>query len=98
MIFTCEEIKKRLSPIMERNNIERAVLFGSYSKGNATENSDIDLLVKSNLRGLDFIGLIEDIRESLDDKEVDVIDVSDLVPDSAIEKEISLTGVELYAK
>ena len=98
MIFTMEEIRSRLSPVMEQNDIERAVLFGSYSQGKATEESDIDLMVESNLRGLDFVGLIEDIRQSLSDKEVDVIDVSQILPDSKIAKEIERTGVSIYAR
>ena len=98
MVFTQEEIKMRVLPIMKQNNIERAILFGSYGKGKATEESDIDLLVKSNLRGLAFMGFTEDIRESLDDKEVDIIDFSEIIPDSPIDREIRLTGVELYAR
>ena len=98
MIFTLEEIRTRLFPVMEKNNVDRAVLFGSYSQGKATENSDIDLMVESHLHGLDFFGLVEDIRECLDDKEVDVIDLRDIVPNSPIDKEIRATGVELYVE
>ncbi len=98
MIFTADEIRARLLPVLEKNMISRAVLFGSYSKGTATELSDIDIMVESHLRGLDFFGFVEDIRESLADKEVDVIDIEEIVPDSPIEKEINATGVEIYAK
>ena len=98
MIFTVEEIRKRLLPVMEKNHVNRAVLFGSYSKGEATENSDIDLMINSHHRGLDFVGLVEDIRERLDDKEVDVISDSEIIPNSLIDREIRFTGVELYAR
>ena len=74
------------------------MLFGSYSKGEATESSDIDLMVDSKLRGLDFVGLIEDIREGLDDKKIDLIDVAQIVPDSRIDHEIKTTGMEIYAR
>jgi predicted nucleotidyltransferase len=33
--------------------IEKAILFGSYAKGNATESSDIDLLLISPLFDID---------------------------------------------
>ncbi len=98
MVFTTAEIKKRLTPVLKKNNVSRAVLFGSYVKGTAKEESDIDLLVDSNLRGLNFVGLIEDIRQTLDDKEVDVIDASEVIADSPIDKEINLTGIEIYAR
>ena len=96
MILTIEEIKRRLLPVMKQNNVARAVLFGSYSKGKATENSDVDLMVESHLHGLDFVGLIEDIRQSLLDKEVDVIDISQILPGSKISEEIERTGVSIY--
>lgn len=98
MIFTQEEIRSRILPIMKKNRIKRAVLFGSYSQGTATEGSDIDLMVDSNLRGLNFVGLIEDIRRSLADKEVDVIDVTHIVPNSKIAQEINRTGVNIYVE
>ena len=98
MIFTVEEIRKRILPVMEKNHVKRAVLFGSYSKGRATENSDIDLMINCHHRGLDFVGLIEDIRERLDDKEVDAISASQIIPNSLVDREIRFTGVELYAR
>lgn len=39
-----EEIAKRYAP-------EKIVLFGSYARKNATENSDVDLLVIMNYEG-----------------------------------------------
>ena len=59
IIFTSNEIKQRLRPIFTSYKIRQAILFGSYSKGTATKNSDIDLLVDSNLRGLKFVGFVE---------------------------------------
>lgn len=97
-VYTQEEIKENLRPIFADYGVRRAVLFGSYGKGTATEKSDVDIMVDSSLRGLDFAGLIEDIREGLGDKEVDVIDVSQIIPDSLIDREIRRTGVELYAR
>ena len=72
-------------------------MFGSYSKAMATENSDIDLLVDSGLRGLRFVGLSKDIREAFD-KDIDVFDVTHIEPKSRIENEIRSTGVIVYEK
>ena len=96
MIYTREEIKRRLTPVFQRYGIKKAVLFGSYSKGTATDSSDVDIMVDSRLRGLSFVGLIEDIRESLNDKNVDLLDVSHIEKNSRVEKEIQKTGVSIY--
>ena len=50
-------------------------------------------MVESGLRGLRFVGLIEDIRESLNDKDVDLLDVSHIEKNSRVEEEIQKTGV-----
>ena len=72
-IYTVDDIKTVLHPIFSGYSVKKAILFGSYVKGMANSRSDIDLLLDSGLRGLKFVGLIEDIRTALD-KEVDVFD------------------------
>lgn len=94
-IYTIDYIKTVLHPIFNNYSIKKAVLFGSYVKGMATQKSDIDLLLDSGLKGLSFVGLIEDIRTALD-KEVDVFDVSHIIPQSMIESEIQRDGVTIY--
>lgn len=47
--------------------------------------------VDSNLHGLAFYGLLEDVVTSLD-KSVDLIDRSEVVPDSEIDNEIKKVG------
>ena len=95
-MFKIKTIKDRLQPVFSNYNITSAILFGSYAKGSATEKSDIDLMVDSNLRGLRFFALIEDIREALDEKEVDVFDVTHIDKDSRVQKEIYEAGVKIY--
>ncbi len=41
-----EEIITRVTPIADKYELERLEIFGSYANGNATEQSDIDFLVK----------------------------------------------------
>ena len=43
--YTIEEIKTILEPIARKYGVERVYLFGSYARGDATENSDVDLRV-----------------------------------------------------
>ena len=93
--YTVDQIRTRLTPVFRRNNVRKATLFGSYSKGLATSRSDIDLLVDSGLRGMRFFGLLEDVCTSLDCK-VDLIDTEDVIPNSKIDHEIRNTGVVIY--
>ena len=95
-IYTVAQIRDRLAPVFRGNNVRRAVLFGSYGKGVATPESDVDILVDSGLAGLSFFGLLEDVCQSLD-RPVDLIDTQDIVPGSAIEREIAETGIVIYA-
>ena len=74
------------------------VLVGSYGKETATGKSDIDLLVDSGLKGLGFVELIEAVRRVLDEKEIDMFDVTHIEKGSLIEDEIMQTGVEIYKK
>ena len=76
-IYSVEDIKAVLHPVFIKHNVKKAILFGSYVKGLADHRSDVDLLLDSGLRGLKFIGLIEDVRLALD-KDVDVFDKTHL--------------------
>jgi len=95
MVNNVLEIKNKLEPVFVANGVKSAVLFGSYAQGSATAYSDIDILVDSGLRGLDFVGLIENVREALQ-KNVDIIDVHYIDNGSLVEREILATGVHIY--
>ena len=94
-IYTIDDIKMVLNPVFAKHNVKKAILFGSYVKGLANQNSDVDLLLDSGLRGLKFVGLIEDVRSALD-KEVDVFDKTHIIPNSKISSEIYKDGVVIY--
>lgn len=96
-IYSIDDIKSVLHPVFAKHNIKKAVLFGSYVKGLAGEHSDVDLLLDSGLKGLKFVGLIEDVRTALD-KDVDVFDKTHIIQGSRIFSEISKDGVVIYEK
>lgn len=77
--------------------VKKAILFGSYAKGLAEPNSDVDILVDSGLKGLSFFGLLEDVATALD-KNVDLLDITQIEPDSDIHLEIVKSGVVIYEK
>jgi len=46
-IYTIAEIKDIVTPIAQLHGVTKVYLFGSYARGEATENSDIDLWIES---------------------------------------------------
>jgi predicted nucleotidyltransferase len=96
-VYSAGQLKTILTPIFLRNNVRRAVLFGSYGRGAASPKSDIDLYVDSGLRGLAFVGLLGEITDAAD-KNIDLIDVTHIEHGSRIEKEIEETGILIYEK
>lgn len=95
MTRNVSELQAVLTPVFHRYGISRAVLFGSLAKGTATEKSDLDLLVDSNLRGLKFVGFMDAVRQAVG-MPVDILDVSHIEKDSRIDREIASTGVTIY--
>ena len=73
-------------------------MFGSYAKGVANDNSDVDLFVDSDLRGLKFVGLMESVRRALHDKEVDIINAAHIDNGSKLLNEINQTGKVIYER
>ena len=96
-VYTVSSIEAILKPVFEEYDIKSAVLFGSYAKGCAGKNSDVDILVDSGLKGLAFFGFLEDVVTALD-KNVDMLDTTQIIPDSLIDKEIEESGVLIYGR
>lgn len=98
-IYSINDIKKILNEILRSTDVEKAILFGSYAKNTPTKISDIDILIDSNgkIKGLKFFAIIDMIKEKFD-KDVDVIEKSEIDKGSRIEKEIEQTGVVVYEK
>lgn len=98
-IYSIEDIKKILANVLNNTDVKRAILFGSYAKNTPSKNSDIDILIDSEgkIKGLKFYAIIDRIREEFD-KEVDVIEKSEINKNSKIEREIENTGVVVYEK
>jgi len=76
-----EDIKKRILPILRRYNVKRAGIFGSVVRGEAKEESDIDILVEieDRMSLLEFAGLKIELEEALG-KKVDLGEYSVIKP------------------
>jgi len=73
-VYSINQIKERITPVAQNHGVGRVMLFGSYARGEATEDSDIDLHVWcQNLRSLfDLGGFMADAQEAFE-KKVDVV-------------------------
>lgn len=81
MIYTLEEIRKRMHPIAEKYGLPAVYLFGSYARGTANEASDMDFLVDTTGTGLNSLmslGTLYCELEAVFDKKIDLITVSAL--------------------
>lgn len=96
-IYSVNELKNTLRPVFEQYGVRSAILFGSYAKGRADARSDVDLLVDSGLRGMAFYGLLEGVVSALT-VPVDLIDVTQIEKDSAIDREIHKSGVQIFGQ
>lgn len=96
-IYSLSELQSILSPVFSEYGVRKAILFGSYAKGMATEHSDVDLLVDSGLRGLKFYGLLESVTCALD-RSVDLLDVTQIEHGSTVAREIQNSGVMIYGQ
>lgn len=89
-----EQIKNKIVPVLKEAGVVRSSLFGSVVRGEATEDSDVDVLVDLP-RGktlLDLVGLKLDLKEVLG-RDVDVVtyrSVSPLLEDNILKEQVPI--------
>ena len=92
MIYTMDEIKKRVFPVIQKYNIPAMYLFGSYARGEATEESDLDFLVDTtgtSLTSLLALGELYCDLEEVFHKDIDLITVRSVMQNAETESERS---------
>lgn len=74
MVYTIEQIRRIAEPIARAYGVKNMRLFGSYARGEATESSDVDLIIdRGSIRsGFVLGGLYADLRDGLK-KELDLV-------------------------
>lgn len=95
-ILSLDQIKNGVSKILSKYDVEYCYLFGSYAKNKASELSDVDLFISApSIRGLRFIGIIEELRNELG-KKIDLIDFKELEKNNVIINEVLKDGIKVY--
>lgn len=81
MIYSQEQLAKIVAPIARKYRIPSVYLFGSYARGTATEESDIDLLIDTKgteLKSLLQLSAVMLDLEAATGKQVDLITANSL--------------------
>lgn len=75
MILSIEEITEKVKPIAKKYNLKEVYLFGSYARGEAEEESDIDFVIDSSrIKDYDeLFDLQEDLEKALKSS-VDIVE------------------------
>lgn len=94
-VLKIEDIRLIVSDVLSAHSIKYCYLFGSYAKGYAKEDSDVDLLIAGDIEGIQFFGLIEELRIALH-KKVDLLDTYQLLKNPELLEEILKDGVKIY--
>ena len=97
MPYTIDEIRKKTVPLAKHYGINRMSLFGSYARGEADEESDVDIVIdRGQLRGLiQYFSFVHDLEEQLN-CHVDVVTTG--IQDKDFLARITDEGVLLYEK
>ena len=96
-ILKYDDIVAKCKRLFDEYPVHFCYLFGSYAKGNATERSDVDLLISADITGIKFYGLAERLRETLK-KNVDLINVEQLNGNTDLLNEVLREGIRIYVQ
>lgn len=69
-------LKQKLQPLFQEHKIQKAILFGSHARNEATQHSDIDLILiqDTDRRFLDrYDGILASISQALPESDVDLL-------------------------
>ncbi len=94
-ILSLEDIRDLCRDIFSEYPVSFAYLFGSYAKNKAKEDSDVDLLISTDITGLKFYGLVDKIKTALQ-KNVDVLTTEQLTDNKELIEEVLQDGIKIY--
>ena len=93
--FDLGKIKNLIRPIAEKHRLRSVFVFGSYARGDADENSDVDLLIDregSEIHGIFAIhALYQELKNALG-KEIDLVTLQSLKQESTVKNNPDFVG------
>lgn len=95
MVLKLETIKAAISDVLSKHNVSACYLFGSYAKGKAAGASDIDLMIVSDIEGIELYQIIDELENKLK-KKVDLIRLETAIQNVKLMNEILKDGIKIY--
>lgn len=95
MVLKLDTIKTTVASTLTKYNVDACYLFGSYAKGKANGNSDVDLMIVSNIEGIEFYQLIDELETKLN-KKVDLLRLETAIQNVKLMNDILKEGVKIY--
>lgn len=73
-VLSIDAIRLMILPVVQKYNIDKVTLFGSYARGDAKAGSDVDILIDcDNIKSMEkYLGLQESLKSAIG-KNVDII-------------------------
>ena len=90
------EIEQTVKILLLRYHAQSALLFGSYARGEATPDSDIDLIVfgGDSFKKSNVFALAEELRQ-MTGKDVDSFEISEVTPGTPFYETLMKEGVRI---
>lgn len=96
MILSRQEVESAIRTLLKKYNADHAILFGSYARGEETEDSDIDVIIVGGEKfdRTDVFAIAEDLFE-MSNMPVDVYEISEINKGSNLYNSIMREGVRI---
>ena len=93
---TLPEIENAIKSLLFKYNAEYVLLFGSYARGEATDDSDIDIVVfgGDNFKKTNIFAFAEDLRQILG-KDVDAFEICEINKSSSFYENVIREGIKI---
>jgi hypothetical protein len=97
MVLTQDEIIAMITPVVQPHPVKRVVVFGSYARGTATAESDLDIMIDSEnmLDGFDYFGIVGTLVKK-SPISIDILEASEIDRNSVFYNNIQRDGVIVY--
>jgi uncharacterized protein len=77
--MTVNDISLKIIPILKKNHVSKAAIFGSYARGDYNKKSDVDILVEfSKRKSLFDLNELQYLLEDVLGKKVDLLTYSSI--------------------
>ncbi len=95
MVLKMDTIKKIVSEVCSKYKVSACYLFGSYVKEKARSDSDVDLMIISELEGIEYYQLLGELENKLK-KKIDLIRLETAIQDEKLINEILKDGIKIF--